>query len=71
MHGDKLDIRVRYALVYYLLKRLNLDFAEEKRAAREQHVVLANRDEAKTALARAQYRTPRTGSDGPIRANAG
>jgi predicted DNA-binding transcriptional regulator YafY len=53
MRAERLDVRVRYAFVYYLLKRLNLDFEEEKRPAREQHVVLANPSEAREALARA------------------
>jgi len=54
MKGGQLNMQVRLALLYYLLKRLNLDFEEEARAAREQHVVLANRDEVRDALARAQ-----------------
>src|SRR5262245_33932477 len=54
MKAGRLDINVRLALLYYLLKRLNLDFKEEKRPAREQHVVLANREEARQSLARAQ-----------------
>ena len=53
MKGERLDMRVRLALLYYVLKRLNLDFEEEKRLAREQHVVLANSDEVRQALSRA------------------
>lgn len=55
MKGKKLSLEVRLALIYYFLKRLNLDFHEEQRPAREQHVVLGNREEVKSALARAQY----------------
>lgn len=54
MSSGRLDMRVRLALLYYLLKRLNLDFKEEERPAREQHVVLANRDDVRHALHRAQ-----------------
>jgi predicted DNA-binding transcriptional regulator YafY len=54
MKRDRLDMRVRLALLFYVLKRLNLDFEEERRPAREQHVVLANRDDVRKALKRAQ-----------------
>ena len=54
MKGERLDMQVRLALLYYVLKRLNLDFEEEKRPAREQHVVLANHDDVRKALRKAQ-----------------
>ncbi len=55
MKGERLDVKVRLALLYYLLRRLDLDdFEEAKRLAREQHVVLANPDEVRRALKRAQ-----------------
>jgi hypothetical protein len=53
MKGGYLDVKLRLALLYYLLKRLNLDFEEEKRPAREQHVVLAKPEEVRRALKRA------------------
>ena len=58
MADARLGMKVRLALLYYLLKRLNLDFNEENRPGREQHVVLANRDEVQQALGRAQAPTP-------------
>lgn len=54
MTAGHLEMKVRLALLYYLLKRLNLDFEEEKRPAREQHVVLADPDRVRQALRRAQ-----------------
>lgn len=55
MKAGRLDIEVRLALLYYLLRRLNLDdFKAEHRPAREQHVVIANTDEVRPALKRAQ-----------------
>jgi predicted DNA-binding transcriptional regulator YafY len=54
MKGGHLEMKVRLALLYYLLKRLNLDFEEEKRPAREQHVVLAQPNMVRRALQRAQ-----------------
>lgn len=54
MKGGHLEMKVRLALLYYLLKRLNLDFEEEKRPAREQHVVLADPHGVRQALRRAQ-----------------
>ncbi|MET3842044.1 WYL domain-containing protein [Bradyrhizobium sp. OAE829] len=54
MKGGRIEIKTRLALLYYLLKRLNLDFYEENRPAREQHVVLADPDDVRLALRRAQ-----------------
>ena len=59
MGKSQLKIKIRLALLYYLLKRLNLDFEEQKRSPREQHIVLANSKDVKDALKRAQYKTPR------------
>lgn len=71
MKGERLDVKVRLALLYYLLRRLDLhDFQEEKRPAREQHVVLANRDEVRRALKRAQAGLGPAG-DGALTASAG
>lgn len=67
MKGAEICVKVRLALLYYFLKRLGLDFSEEKRNPKEQHVVLANPKAAKEALARAQYRTV---SDEPLAAQS-
>ncbi|MCA3799987.1 MAG: transcriptional regulator [Burkholderia sp.] len=58
MEGDSISIPVRLALLYYFIKRLNLDDRAEQRAPREQHVVVANRAEVKAALARASAQIP-------------
>ena len=72
MKGERLDIKVRLALLYYLLRRLDLhDFEGEKRPAREQHVVLANREEVRRALKRAQTGSTSTGAGSALAASAG
>lgn len=58
MEGDSISIPVRLALLYYFIKRLNLDDGAEQRAPREQHVVVANRAEVNAALARASAQIP-------------
>ena len=58
MAGDSISIPVRLALLYYFIKRLNLDEGAEQRAPREQHVIVANRAEVKAALARASAQIP-------------
>jgi WYL domain len=63
MKGGRLDVKVRLALLYYLLKRLNLDFEEENRSAREQHVVLAEPDEVRRMLKQADVRSAAPGSN--------
>lgn len=60
MDGDSVSVRVRLALLYYFLRRLGLDFKEEERSAREQHLVLANADEVRAALQRAQSQPTQT-----------
>lgn len=55
MRKNKLSFEIRLALLYYFLRRLNLDFEEEKRNPREQHVVLANPAGVRKALQRANY----------------
>lgn len=65
MKGGRLDVKVRLALLYYLLKRLNLDFEEEKRSAREQHVVLAEPNEVRRMLKQADVRSAALGRDVP------
>lgn len=58
MEGESLDVRVRLALLYYFLKRLNLDGDAEKRSPREQHVVLGNKAEVRAAIKRSEEQTP-------------
>lgn len=50
MKDMELSLEIRLALLYYFLKRLNLDFKERNRPAREQHVVLANTEQVRHAL---------------------
>ncbi len=72
MRGERLDVKVRLALLYYLLRRLDLhDFEDAKRPAREQHVVLANPDEVRRALKRAQAGGSASDTDTPLAASAG
>jgi hypothetical protein len=44
---------VRYAMLFYVLKRLNLLGTPEKMSARRQHIVVANRKETDAALKKA------------------
>lgn len=53
MTHDRVTVPVRLALLYYFLRRLNLDSPEPKRPAREQHIVLANPEEVHEAQQRA------------------
>lgn len=72
MKGERLEVKVRLALLYYLLRRLDLhDFNGEKRPAREQHVVLASPDEVWRALKRAQSGSIAADPDSPLAASAG
>lgn len=57
MQGGRLHMQVRLALLYYLLKRLNLNLNEEKRPGREQHIVLADPQQVRKDLQRAQAPT--------------
>jgi predicted DNA-binding transcriptional regulator YafY len=68
MKDDRLEVRVRLALLHYLLKQLHLDFQEEQRPAHEQHIVLDNRDEVRRALQRAQDGSSSVESDSPLSA---
>jgi hypothetical protein len=58
MDGESIKISVRLALLYYFLKRLNLEGDAERRPPREQHVVIKNKIEVRAALKRAQEQTP-------------
>jgi predicted DNA-binding transcriptional regulator YafY len=60
MKGESIKIPVRLALLYYFLKRLNLEGDAEKRSPREQHVVVANNEDVQAALKRAQDQAPLT-----------
>lgn len=54
MKNNRLRVPIRSAMLYYFLRRINLDFEEEKRPAQEQHVVLANGEEVRDALEKAR-----------------
>ena len=54
MKNFRLDVPMRSAMLYYFLRRMNLDFEEEKRPAQEQHVVLANTTVVRDALEKAR-----------------
>jgi len=58
MDGESISISVRLALIYYFLKRLNLEGDAEKRPSKEQHVVVANKGDVQAALKRAQEQAP-------------
>jgi hypothetical protein len=58
IEGESTTITVRLALLYYFLKRLNLEGDAEKRAPREQHVIVANKSEVQAALKRADEQIP-------------
>lgn len=58
MNGDAITIPVRLSLLYYFMKRLNLDGDPERRPAREQHVVVLNKAEVRAALKRATEQVP-------------
>lgn len=57
MKDDQLHLPVRLALLYYFVRRLNLDVDDEApdRPANERHVVLDNAEEVRQALNRAQH----------------
>lgn len=58
MEGESITIPVRLALLYYFMKRLNLEGDPERRPAREQHVIVANKAEVRAALKRASEQVP-------------
>lgn len=59
MENGQLKTKLRLGLLYYFLRRLGLDFEEQEKNPHEQHVVMANPEEVKQWLDRAQYKTPR------------
>jgi hypothetical protein len=58
MEGESIKVRMRLALLFYFLKRLNLEGDPERRPPREQHVVLGNKSEIRAALKRAEEQKP-------------
>ena len=50
MDGGKRVISVRYAMLFYVLKRLNLLRDPEKEDPRQQHIIVLNKDEVRQAL---------------------
>ena len=57
MQDMRLGVPVRLALLYYFLRRMGLEDCDgDRRDAREQHVVIANKAETRKAKARAQYK---------------
>src|SRR5690606_21451771 len=48
-------LRVRYAMLFYTLKRLGLLDRPEEKAPRTQHIVVINREETDEALRRADW----------------
>ena len=62
MKNGQVSVKLRLALLYYFLKRLGLDFEAERRDPREQHVVLADPQSVRAALARAEYRADLEGA---------
>lgn len=58
MTGESIKVPVRLALLYYFLKRLNLDGDAERRPSKEQHIVLGNKADVRAGLKRAQEQMP-------------
>jgi hypothetical protein len=58
MENESIKISVRLALLYYFLKRLNLEGDAEARSPQEQHVVVANKPEVRAALDCASKQVP-------------
>ncbi|MCP3447342.1 WYL domain-containing protein [Bradyrhizobium sp. CCGUVB14] len=58
MEAESVSVKVRLALLYYFLKRLNLDGDAERRPPKEQHIVLGNKAEVRAALKRSEEQTP-------------
>lgn len=55
MIGGTTVLEVRYAMLFYVLKRLNLLERPEELPVRSQHIVVANRAETDEALRKAEY----------------
>lgn len=50
MVGGKRVISIRHAMLFYVLKRLNLSNAPENEDPRRQHIIVLNKDEVRQAL---------------------
>lgn len=55
MTGGKCVLTVRYAMLFYVLRRLGLLGDASKEPARRQHIVVSSRSDVQTALARAEF----------------
>lgn len=55
MAGGSTTLEVRYAMLFYVLKRLGLLKDPEKQPARSQHIVVVNREDTDAALRRADF----------------
>ncbi|TCU21810.1 putative DNA-binding transcriptional regulator YafY [Rhizobium azibense] len=55
MRDGKVVLSVRYAMLFYVLKRLGLLRDPEKEKPRAQHIVLLNKDDVQAALKRAEF----------------
>lgn len=55
MKGGSAVLTVRYAMLFYVLKRLGLLGDAAKQPARSQHIVVVNRDETEAALEKADF----------------
>lgn len=55
MRNGTTALEVRYAMLFYVLKRLNLLGTPESLSARSQHIVVTNRAETNAALERADF----------------
>lgn len=56
MKGGSFILTVRYAMLFYVLKRLGLLGDAAKQPARSQHIVVLNHKETKQALEKAEFR---------------
>ena len=55
MKKNRLHVEVKLALLYYFLRRHGLGLSAGESNPREQHIILANDDEVRSALERVQY----------------
>ncbi|MDO7836854.1 WYL domain-containing protein [Sphingobium sp. HBC34] len=55
MENGSAVLTIRYAMLFYVLKRLGLLGDAAKRPARSQHIVVINRNETEAALERAEF----------------
>lgn len=55
MNGGSAILTVRYAMLFYVLKRLGLLGDAAKQPARSQHIVVVNREETEAALEKAEF----------------